>query len=164
MPIAKKASVYNLIANIFLFIIKLIAGIASNSIAVISDAINSFDDIITSIAVLICVRISRKKANEGHPFGYHRAEPIAGLIVAIFIGIVGFEVIRNAIRRLFFQESIEITSITIIIIIISIIIKGLMYEYSKKVAAATHSPAIKTTADIIISFLASIEVALIAGL
>src|SRR3990172_10675826 len=98
--IAFRATVIGLVCNTFLFFIKIIAGIMSGSLALISDAINSLTDIAASIAIFICVKVSGKEADEGHPFGHHRAEPIAGLIVAILAGVIGFEIIRISIERL----------------------------------------------------------------
>ncbi|MFQ5466145.1 MAG: cation diffusion facilitator family transporter, partial [Thermodesulfobacteriota bacterium] len=91
-PVAFRATLLNIIGNTVLFAIKLAAGILSGSIALISDSINSLNDIASSIATFICVRISGKQADEGHPFGHSRAEPIAGLIIAVLAGILGFEV------------------------------------------------------------------------
>ena len=85
----RKASILGIIGNIFLFIIKIIIGIMYNSISIISDAINSFTDIFASFIVHLSIVVSGKKPDKGHQFGHDRAQPIAGLIVAIFIGIVG---------------------------------------------------------------------------
>src|SRR4030067_815864 len=95
-PVAFRATVINIIGNTALFALKLVGGLLSGSIALISDALNSLNDIAASIATFICVRISDKQADEGHPFGHSRAEPIAGLIIAVLAGILGFEVIREA--------------------------------------------------------------------
>ena len=99
-PEAKRATVFGIIGNVVLFVMKIIVGIIYNSIAVISDAINSFTDIIASVIVFISVKVGGKKADKRHPFGHHRAEPIAGLIVAILMGILGFEIITFAFERL----------------------------------------------------------------
>ena len=85
-----KATIILIICNTFLFGIKITAGLMSNSLAIISDAVNSLTDIVSSVIIFFSVKTSSKQADEGHPFGHHRAEPIAGLIVAIFAGILGF--------------------------------------------------------------------------
>jgi divalent metal cation (Fe/Co/Zn/Cd) transporter len=74
--------------------------------------LNSLTDIIASFAVLISIRLSKKRPDESHPFGHHRAEPIAALIVAIFAGVVGFEVMISSIKRLFVPEPINNYGIT----------------------------------------------------
>ena len=140
--IAFRATVWNIVGNTALFILKIVAGLMSGSIALISDALNSCTDIISSIAVFICVRISDKQADEGHPFGHSRAEPVAGLIVAILAGILGFELIRSSFERFFSEPEVNVTSFIIVVPVITIIAKLVMSSYFKKTAKAVHSSAI----------------------
>ena len=144
-PIAFRATVLNILANTALFILKIIAGLMSGSIALISDALNSFTDIISSIAVFICVRISSKQADEGHPFGHSRAEPVAGLIVAILAGILGFELIRSSVERFITGTHVTVTTFTLVVPVVTIIVKLLMSRYFKRTAKAVHSSAIMAT-------------------
>ncbi|MEE9543084.1 MAG: cation diffusion facilitator family transporter [Thermodesulfobacteriota bacterium] len=141
-PIAFRATVLNILGNTALFILKIIAGLMSGSIALISDALNSFTDIISSIAVFICVRISSKQADEGHPFGHSRAEPVAGLIVAILAGILGFELIRNSVERFFTGTHVTVSTFTLVVPVVTIIVKLLMSWYFKRTAKAVRSSAI----------------------
>ena len=143
---AHTATVIGIFANSILFFIKVIAALVSNSMAVISDAANSFADVFTSIVVYISVRVSHKRADAGHPFGHHRAQPIAGLIVAVVAGVLGFEVISSAITRLFTQPSIEISIIPITALIISILTKLIMAVYFRTVGTEKKSPAILASA------------------
>jgi len=113
--IAFRATVIGLAGNIFLFTIKLIAGLLSGSLALLSDAINSLTDIAASMAIFICVRVSDKEADEGHPFGHHRAEPIAGLIVAILAAVLGFEIIRVSMERLIRPETISVGLLSLVV-------------------------------------------------
>ena len=144
-PIAFRATVWNIVGNSALFILKFVAGWMSGSIALISDALNSFTDIISSIAVFVCVRISSKQADEGHPFGHSRAEPVAGLIVAILAGILGFELIRSSFERLLAKPTVNVTSFIVIVPVITIIVKLIMSWYFKRTARAVHSSAIKAS-------------------
>ncbi len=89
-----------IIGNILLFGGKIVIGLWFHSIAIISDSLNSFTDIIASLVVYISIRTSYQAADPQHPYGHKRAQPIAGLIVAIFTGIVGFEVITQSVNRL----------------------------------------------------------------
>jgi len=140
--LAKNATTFLVSANTLLFLLKLGAGIISNSIAIISDAINSLTDIIASIIVFICVRLGRKKADEDHPFGHHRIEPIAGLIVAIFISLVGFEIIRRSIDRLLTGETVIFNLISVSILIFTMALKTFMAVYLRKVSKRVNSPAL----------------------
>jgi len=140
--IVKKATVLGIIGNIILFILKIIVGVIYNSIAVISDAINSFTDIVASIIVFISVKVSSKRADKEHPFGHARAEPIAGLIVAIFMGILGFEIIKVAVDRLISGDGIIKGIVPIIAMGFTLVLKLFMYLYTGKVAKKVNSTAL----------------------
>jgi cation diffusion facilitator family transporter len=138
----KFATKLGLYVNIFLFIIKMSAGILSNSIAVISDAANSLIDILSSFILFFGVKISQKKADLTHPFGHYRAEPIAAFVVAIFTGILGFELLKESIFRIFTNPIENITFIVIIVMIITILTKTQLYIYFRKIAKQCNSPSI----------------------
>lgn len=143
---SRNATIILIACNTFLFGIKITAGLMSNSLAVISDATNSFTDIISSIIIFIAIRTSSKQADEGHPFGHHRAEPIAGMIVAIFAGVLGFEILHTSAFKLLEKHGHNISMQTFAALFISIAVKIVMSVYFKKVAVATNSPALHASA------------------
>lgn len=138
----RKATIIMVVCNVFLFAIKITAGLMSNSLAIISDAVNSFTDIISSVIIFFAVKTSSKKADEGHPFGHHRAEPIAGLIVAIFAGILGFEILRTSVFKLMETHVHKISIYSIMVLVVSIGMKLIMSVYFKKTSRNINSPAI----------------------
>ncbi|MBU0629281.1 MAG: cation diffusion facilitator family transporter [Nanoarchaeota archaeon] len=159
----KKATFLGIIGNIILFILKITVGLIYNSIAVISDSINSFTDIIASVIVFISVKMSSKKADHDHPFGHYRAEPIAGLIVAIFTGIVGFEVIKAAFSRLMQGEVIIKGIAPMLVMGFTLVLKSFMYFYVRNVGKKNNSTALIASAtdhrnDVLISSAALIGV------
>ena len=137
-----RATVVNILGNLFLFTIKIWAALVSGSIALLSEAFNSLTDIVSSIAVFICVRISDKEADEGHPFGHSRAEPVAGIVVAVFAGILGFEVIRTSFNRLVMGKEVFVGTLTLFVPVITAVLKGAMFWYFRRVGRAAISPAI----------------------
>ncbi|HLE09246.1 MAG TPA: cation diffusion facilitator family transporter [Thermodesulfobacteriota bacterium] len=137
-----RATVVNILGNLFLFTIKIWAALVSGSIALLSEAFNSLTDIVSSIAVFICVRISDKEADEGHPFGHSRAEPVAGIVVAVFAGILGFEVIRTSFNRLVTGKEVFVGTLTLFVPVITAVLKGAMFWYFRRVGRAAISPAI----------------------
>ncbi|KKO20339.1 MAG: cation diffusion facilitator family transporter [Candidatus Brocadia sp.] len=138
----RQATIILVICNIFLFAIKITAGIMSNSLAIISDAFNSLTDIISSVIIFFAVKVSSKAADDGHPFGHHRAEPIAGLIVAIFAGILGFEILHTAVFKLLDSYAPKIGIPAMITLLVSIGMKLFMSGYLKKVSHKINSPAL----------------------
>ena len=155
-PLAKKATLLGIFGNLILFLAKITVGIIYNSIAVISDSLNSFTDIIASTIVFMSVKVSSKGADEDHPFGHHRAEPIAGLIVAIFTGILGFEVVKAAFGRLLDGSAIVKGIAPIIVMGFTLVLKSIMYLYVIRVGKKINSTAILASAtdhrnDVLIS-------------
>jgi cation diffusion facilitator family transporter len=154
---AEKLAIWmGIIGNALLFGGKIVTGLAFNSIAIISDSLNSFTDIIASTIVFISIRSSYKAPDADHPFGHKRAQPIAGLIVAIFTGIVGFEVITQAVTRLFTGAEIEKGILPILLVAAVMVVKLGMHLYARVVAARTRSTALAASAmdhrnDVLIS-------------
>jgi len=138
-----KASKFSLISNIFLFILKLVAGILSNSIAVISDAINSLSDILTNIAVHFSVKVSYKSADSDHQYGHYAAQPIAAMMLAIFAGVAGITVIRESISRIIEPTIQDVLIFPVIVLCITILLKSFMSYRFRIVSRKYDSPAVR---------------------
>lgn len=135
-----------IIGNVLLFGSKIIIGLRFRSIAIISDSLNSFTDIIASLIVYISIRTSYQEADPQHPYGHKRAQPIAGLIVAIFTGIVGFEVIAQAASRLLTGDRMQPGLLPIFLVFGVMVIKLFMHLYVRAVARRTSSTALMASA------------------
>ena len=151
-----KITVFGIVLNTFLFLIKLLGSIFSGSLALLSDSFNSLTDILTSLTIFLAVRIGTKKADSDHPFGHRRAEPIAGLVVAIFAAILGFQVISDAFRGFFEPRELDINLIIFSIIVVSIVLKVYMYILFRREGKRSKSPAIMASSvdyrnDILVS-------------
>jgi len=159
----KKAAIVGLVGNAFLFASKLALGLLTNSLAIISDAINSGTDIIASFVVYKSIKTASEAADDEHQFGHARAEPIAALIVAIFTGLLGFQVMVMAIQRLLNGAILTLGASVMGILIFTILLKGCMHAYAARIAKETKSVAIAASAmdhrnDAIISSAALIGV------
>ena len=144
MEETKKTTVIGLITNIFLFIIKTIAALMTGSIAIISDAINSLLDVISSITIHFAVKLTKKESSARYPFGYKRAEPMAALLIALLAGILAFEIARSAVMGIIEGQGTHslITPIPIIIMGIAIIVKIVLTKYFYKIGKKNDSPAL----------------------
>ena len=152
-----KITVLGIVLNTFLFFIKLLGGIFSGSLALLSDSFNSLTDILTSTAIFFAIRIGAKQADSDHPFGHRRAEPIAGLIVAIFAAILGFEIMSGAFRSLFEPRGLDIDLVIFLIVVVSIVVKVYMYVLFRRAGNRSRSPALIASSidyrnDILVSF------------
>ena len=142
---AYKVSLNTIVLNTILSVLKLIAGIIGNSSAMISDAVHSGSDVLSTVVVMIGIKISSKKADEKHPYGHEKLESIASMILgsmlfvtAILIGYYGI----LKILKFSHGEVVFPGVIALIAAIISIIVKEWMYHYTKNVADKINSTSL----------------------
>ena len=152
----KFATWMGIVGNAVLFAAKLVVGLTFNSIAIISDSFNSLTDVVASTIVLISVRSSYEGPDEGHPFGHSRAQPIAGLTVAILTGIVGFEIMAQSFQRLVSGGGIQQGLTPVVLLAAVLVIKLGMFLVARRTGRQTRSPALLASAtdhrnDVLIS-------------
>lgn len=142
-------SIFSIIGNIFLTIFKLIAGCLGKSNAMISDSIHSLSDILSTIVVIIGLKLSNKKEDKLHPYGHERIECVAAFILAIFLFATGIGIGWIGIKTIFIEDYSTIetpTLIALIAAIISIITKEGMYWYTRNIAKRIKSDALMADA------------------
>lgn len=137
-----KVSINTVIINFLLTAIKLIAGLFGNSMALISDAIHSASDVLSTFVVMIGAKLSNKKADEKHPYGHEKFECVAAIVLslmlfatAIAIGVYGF-------RCVLCGNIIIPDKITAWAAGLSIIVKEWMYRYTQKAAKKINSTSL----------------------
>ena len=80
-----KVSINTLIINFLLTAVKLISGLIGNSMALVSDAIHSASDVLSTLVVMVGAKLSSKKADEKHPYGHEKVECVASLILSLML-------------------------------------------------------------------------------
>ncbi len=133
----------SIIMNIGLFILKYWAGIVTGSIAIIADAWHTLSDSISSVVVLVGVKVSNKPADKEHPFGHGRAELIASIVIGMLLAVIAFNFVLESIEKLKVQESVQFGKIAIIATIISILVKELMAQFAFWAGKKTKSITLK---------------------
>ncbi len=134
------------IVNTILFVLKLIIGLYLKSISLITDAFHSLSDSLSSIVLIIGFYYSSKPPDEEHPFGHARVEHISALIVSIMLFIIAFEFAKDSVIRIFKPEKIIFSVPCLIAIILTIILKEFLSQYSLKLAKKIDSVAIEADA------------------
>lgn len=135
-----------LLSNLVLFLAKFVIGLLSGSVSIMADAINNLSDTISSILTLVGFYISGKPADAEHPYGHERFEYISGMLVSILITFVGFQFLITSIERIRNPQSVTVTWLVLIILLVSIGIKiwqGLFYQ---KLAKKIDSDALVASA------------------
>ena len=120
----------SLVFNILLFGVKLWAGMVSASAALIADAWHTLSDSISSLVIIVGIRVSKKKPDKEHPFGHGRAELIASLVVGLLLAFIAVDFFIEGIHRLQEHTEAQYGAVAIIVTSASIIIKGLMAQYA----------------------------------
>ena len=147
--IAIRVSKNTIIGNTILSAIKLFAGFYSNSAAMISDAVHSLSDVLTTFIVIIGVNLSGKKPDKDHPYGHERMECVAAIILSLVLFLVGILIGYDGVQRIASGNYGEIAVpgvLALIAAIISIISKEAMYWYTLAAAKKINSGALKADA------------------
>ena len=119
----KFAGVVGIISNLFLCIMKILIGVFSGSIAIIADGINNMADASSSIITLVGFRLASKPEDEDHPYGHARIEYLTGLFVSILIIVLGVQLFKTSLEKIFNPDTLEFSYITIITLVIAIAVK-----------------------------------------
>lgn len=122
--------IVSVVVNILLFAFKYAVGIFSGSLSIIADAWHSLSDSISSIIVIIGGIFSKKPADKEHPFGHGRIELITSFIVGIMLIFIGYTFFSEAIKNLLSKQTANFNKAAIIAMIVSIIIKEILAQYS----------------------------------
>lgn len=132
--------------NIMLFVIKYIAGAVSGSVAIVADAFNNLSDAGSSFITLVGFIFSGKRPDYDHPFGHGRFEYVSGFVVSIVIILMGLELVKSSFEKIIHPEPVEDSTVAIIILIISILVKIYMCFYNRAIGKKISSTAMLATA------------------
>lgn len=138
------AGIISIIANALLFALKYWAGLVSGSVALLADAWHTLSDTLSSVAVLIGVKMSSRKADKKHPFGHGRIENLVAILIGVMLAIVAYEFITQAIDKLRNPESKAIFgTLAIVVTAVSIVVKEGMAQFSFYIARKTGNTSVK---------------------
>ncbi|MEG1632694.1 MAG: cation diffusion facilitator family transporter [Oscillospiraceae bacterium] len=156
--------IFGIFLNLLLFAGKYIAGVLSGSIAITADAFNNLSDAGSSVVTLLGFRLAAAKPDYQHPFGHGRIEYLSGVVVSIIIVVVGFELGRGSLDKILAPAAMETGLLSILILCVSILVKGYMFVYNRSVGKKINSPAMDATAMDSISDCVATSVVLICSL
>ena len=142
--VIRKLSLVSVIGNAVLSGFKLFAGITGHSSAMISDAIHSFSDVLTTLIAWIGVKVSKKASDEEHPYGHKRLECIASLLLGGVLLLTGLGIGKSGLQTILSGHYDTLTvpgAIALAAAIVSIAGKEAMYWYTRHYALLIHSSA-----------------------
>lgn len=134
----KRASVFGIIGNIFLLIIKAAVGLLTKSQAMIADSVNSAGDIFSSLMTFVGNKIASKPKDSDHNLGHGKAEYIFSMLVSISMILVAARLLESSIKALLNPEGYKFSWWLITVCVVTIIVKLSLYLYTHSLAK-THN-------------------------
>jgi len=147
--IAMQVSRNSIIGNVILSAFKLFAGVFAHSAAMVSDSVHSLSDVFSTIIVMIGVKMANQKSDREHPYGHERFECVAAIVLAAVLfatGIgIGWAGVQKAIAGNY-GKAVVPGLLALVAAITSIIVKEVMYWYTRAAAKKTNSSALMADA------------------
>lgn len=147
--IAMRVSARSMALNIVLTVFKLVAGIVAHSGAMISDAIHSASDVISTIIVMIGVKMAGKAPDRNHPYGHDRFECVASIVLSVMLGLTGAGIGIQGLRNIVGSSYLHLTipgKLALAAAVISIVTKEGMFWYTRINAKKIRSSALMADA------------------
>jgi len=138
-----RSTVYSIVINIILAGLKIFFGIIGRSKALVADGFHSVSDVVGSVVVLVGIYLGDKPADEDHPYGHGKLESIAGNIIGVILVITAYSLVVENID-FYLKEGIRIIpeKITLVIVIISIVVKYGLYKYKYNIGTKIKNDAV----------------------
>ncbi len=146
MDTRQKAAFFSVISNIGIVILKIIVGLATNSISIISEAIHSVMDLVSALIAYFTVGKSSQPADRTHPYGHGKFENLSGTIEAVLIGAAGIYIIEESIERLITPKPLDLVGYGLGVMAVSALVNLFVYRHNIKVARAAESVALEANA------------------
>lgn len=147
--IALRASWATVLLNVLLSALKLLAGFLGQSAAMISDGVHSLSDVLSTLVVIVSVKMANKQADQEHPYGHERFESVAAMLLAGLLTATGLGIGWSGLKTIKagdYQTLAVPGAVALIAAIVSIVVKEGMYWYKRAAAKKTNSGALMADA------------------
>lgn len=142
----RMAGIVGIICNALLSGGKLLVGWLIGSMSILADGLNNLSDMASSLVTLVGFKLSGRPADKEHPFGHARYEYVSGLVVAFFILIVGFDLTKTSISRVFHPEEVAFGTASLVLLALSMAVKLWMFFFNRKLGRTVESATLTATA------------------
>lgn len=123
--------------NLLLSIFKFFIGSITNSVSITADAMNNLSDAGSNIVTIASAKLSNKPVDKEHPFGHGRLEYISALVVAFLIFLMGFELAKSSVSKMFNPEELNFSFWNIVILAVAAAVKLFMGIFNSSIYKAT---------------------------
>ena len=162
--VLRRTAVTGIASNAFIAVLKLIIGLASGSVAIISDAANNLSDMLSSIVTIIGFNASTRRPTHSHPLGFGRMEYISALFVAFLVIFTGASFFRTSIDRIMEPSPVTISIPMVIILVMTILIKLGLWRINIKNGKKIESEALSASGSDALSDALATTVTIVAAI
>lgn len=133
----------SVVVNLALFGLKMWAGLASHSLAIVADAWHTLTDSISSLIVIAGSRLAARKPDAKHPFGYGRWESVASIVIAMLLVVVAWDFLLDAWHRLQSRDTADFGVVAIAVTVVGIVVKECLAQYAFRLGRRSGNVAVK---------------------
>ena len=144
--VGRLSSIVGVVCNLLIAGAKLLIGILSGSVSITADAMNNLSDATSSIVTFIGFKLAEQPADEEHPYGHARYEYISALIVAGLILVIGFELAKSSVEKIFAPEPMQVSIWLVVVLVGSILVKLWLSLFNTTLGKKIDSAALLATA------------------
>ena len=142
-----RTSIIGIIANVLLATFKAIVGLASNSIAIVMDAVNNISDAASSVITIIGTKLAGKEPDKKHPFGYGRIEYLSAMIISVLVLYAGITAFTESVKKIIHPEVPDYSAVSLVIVAVAVVVKILLGRYVKSVGEKVNSDSLVNSGE-----------------
>ena len=137
-----RTSITGIIANVFLAAFKAVVGFASNSIAIVMDAVNNISDAGSSLITIVGTKLAARKPDKKHPFGYGRIEYLSAMVISVIVLYAGITSFVESVKQIIHPETPDYSAVSLIIVAVAVVVKILLGRYVKATGEKVNSDSL----------------------
>ncbi|MBR4593357.1 MAG: cation diffusion facilitator family transporter, partial [Bacteroidaceae bacterium] len=126
-----RTSIIGIVANVFLATFKAVIGLASNSIAIVMDAVNNISDAGSSLITIIGTKMAGRQPDKKHPFGYGRIEYLSAMIISVIVLYAGITSLIESVKKIINPDTPDYSVVSLVIVAVAVVVKIVLGQYVK---------------------------------
>ena len=142
-----KTSIIGIVANVFLAAFKAFVGLASNSIAIVMDAVNNLSDAASSVITIVGTKLAGKEPDRKHPFGYGRIEYLSAMVISLLVLYAGITAFVESVKKIISPDTPDYSTATLIIVAVAVLVKIFLGRYVKSVGEKVNSDSLVNSGE-----------------
>ena len=142
-----RTSIIGIIANVFLAAFKAFVGLASNSIAIVMDAVNNLSDAASSVITIVGTKLAGKEPDRKHPFGYGRIEYLSAMVISILVLYAGITAFIESVKKIIRPDTPDYSASALIIVAVAVVVKIFLGRYVKSVGRKVNSDSLVNSGE-----------------